>query len=359
VRQGFGESSIEKRGETASSMMVAQARAEIEARYVMAMQRPRDNDNVRVRLLRECQRPAFAKKAFYSVPRGDKPGRISGISNRLEGLSIRFAEAAIRIAGNIWQPTRTVYDDDFKRMLNVAAIDLETNAIYSRDVVIEKTIERRKPKDGAVILGKRTNSAGDTVYILQATEEELLQKESNLVSRTLRTEALRLIGADILEESEQQIIATIRAADAADPDGARKEIADAFASLNILPSDLKAYLGHELDMCSPAQLTDLRAIYAAIREGEFSWAQAMQEKIGVVDETETGKGAKAASRAGSVASSIAARVEKQKAAAAEAKKAEEAKKAGAAPKKGEAEKKEDRPEVKPPANAGDAWEGES
>jgi hypothetical protein len=309
VREGFGETAIERKAETASAMVTAQAQAEIQARYVMAVQHPRDDDNVRVRLLRECKRPNFAKRAFYSLPKGDKPGRITGTANRIEGLSIRFAEAAIRIAGNIWQPTRTIYDDDFKRMVNVAAIDLETNAIYSRDVVVEKTVERSKPRSGAVILGKRTNSAGNEVYIVQATEEEILQKESNLVSRMLRTEALRLIGADTLEECEVAIFATIKAADAADPDGARKEIADAFATINVMPSDLKMYLGHELDQCSPPELTMLRALFAAIREGEVAWAEALREKLGVVVEGDAPKETKT-SAAKSVATRLQERAER-------------------------------------------------
>lgn len=311
VREGFGETSIERRAETASSMVAAAAQAEIQARFIVAMQRPRDEDNVRIRLLKECERPNFARKAFYSVPRKGAPrGRISGIDGRIEGLSIRFAEAAIRIAGNIWQPTRTVYDDDFKRMINVAAVDLETNATYSKDIVVEKTIERSAPREGQVVLGKRKNSAGKDVYILQSSEEELLQKENSLVSRSLRTESLRLIAADTLEECERQIIETIKKADAADPDGARKEIADAFALLNVMPSDLKAYLGHQLDMCSPAQLTELRALYAAIREGEVTWPDALREKTGPIEEPAKGEGKTSAAK--TVASKIAARVERQR-----------------------------------------------
>src|SRR5208337_3723267 len=97
VRTSFGEQSVEKRSETASTAVAAQAQAEIQARFIMAMQRPRDDDNVRVRMLRECARPAFAKRAYYSLPRGDKPGRLTGIPNRIEGLSVRFAEAAVRL----------------------------------------------------------------------------------------------------------------------------------------------------------------------------------------------------------------------------------------------------------------------
>lgn len=289
TKQGFDGASLEKRHETASTAVAAQAQAEITARYLMAMQRPRDDDNVRVRLLKECSRPSFAQRAFFSVQRGNKPGRITGAANRIEGLSVRFAEAAIRHMGNCMVSTRAVYDDAEKRIINVTVVDLETNAVHGKDVVIGKTVERRKLGQGQVALKTRTNSFGDVVFIVEATDDELLQKENALVSKTLRTEGLRLLSADSIEECEQKIIETIRSHDAKDPDSARKALADGFAMLNVMPSDLKAYLGHELAQCSPAQLTDLRGLFAAIREGETTWAEVMAGKAEASGKTEEPK----------------------------------------------------------------------
>lgn len=308
VREGFSGSEIERRNETSSTAIAAQARAEIEAQYVMAMERPRNPDAVRLRLLTDCRRPGFAARAFFSLPKGDKPGRITGIRNRIEGLSVRYAEAAIRHSGNIRQQTKTTYDDDFKRQLTVSAIDLETNAVYSRDLIIEKTVERKTPKDKAVILGKRTNSAGDEVYIVQATEDELLQKESALVSRAFRTLALRLVPADVLEECEQAIVTTIRDEHAKDPDAARKAIVESFSKLGVPPEQLAEYLGHDLGGCAPGEMLDLRGLYGAIRDGEVTWAEAHAERLRARDGVivEQSDGAKASS-AKSVAERIASR----------------------------------------------------
>jgi hypothetical protein len=277
-RQGFGSREVEKRGETAATAMAAQARAEIEAAYVMAMQRPRDDDNVRVRLLRDCKRPGFAARAYYSVPRGDKPGRLTGTPRRIEGLSVRYAEAAIRHSGNILQQSKIIFDSVEARIVTVIVRDLETNAIFSSDIEIEKTIERKKTKDGDVVLGTRTNSAGDLVHIIQAPDAEILVKQSAMVSRTFRTLALRLVPPDTIEECERAIMATVKEADAKDPDAARKAIADTFASVNVLPSDLKEYLGCDLAQASPAQLTELRGLFSAIRDGDVTWADALAEK---------------------------------------------------------------------------------
>ncbi|MEW8152755.1 MAG: hypothetical protein AB2810_21670, partial [Candidatus Thiodiazotropha endolucinida] len=95
----------------------AQAKAMIESRYVMAMHNPRNWDDVRQKLLKECRRPSFAnnKSAFYKKP----------IGNGVEGLGIRFVEVALRCMTNVLVETVTVYDDSDKEILRVMVTDLE------------------------------------------------------------------------------------------------------------------------------------------------------------------------------------------------------------------------------------------
>src|SRR4051812_13196904 len=75
-------------GETASSALAAAAEAQVKAQYLVALNRPRDLDNVRSLLLKECERSTFAAAAIYSKPVGGK---------KVTGPSIRFAESAKRI----------------------------------------------------------------------------------------------------------------------------------------------------------------------------------------------------------------------------------------------------------------------
>ena len=269
-REGFGSREVELRHETAASAVMARAKAETEARFIVALQRPRDADDARMRLLAECKRKGFAERAIFSLPRGNKPGRITGTENRIEGLTIRFAESAIRLWGNLDQTTTTTYEDDRQRQITVAALDLETNSRYAVDLTITKTIERSSPKDRMVI-DERTNSAGGKVYIVACTDDELTQKQNSLVSKTLRTLALRLVPADIIEDCERQIVATKFAAIESDPSASRKAVIDAFAGQNIAPSDLKEYLGHDVGTCTPAQIADLQNLFAAIRDNEVTW----------------------------------------------------------------------------------------
>jgi hypothetical protein len=268
VTQGFGTREIELRAETATAAVAAQAKAAVEARYILAMQRPRDIEDVRVKVLKECKRPGFAESAMYRLPRGGKA---------IEGLSIRFAEAAIRCMTNVMPETSVIYEDQNKRILQIMVTDLEANVTYTSQIVIQKTVERRKA-EGREIVGERVNTGGDVVYIVAATEDELLMKQNALVSKALRTNALRLIPGDILDEAEGMIRKTLRDAAAKDPDAEKRRIIDSFADNGIQASDLAVYIGHSLDRIQPAEMVELRQVYSAIRSGEATWDSIMESK---------------------------------------------------------------------------------
>ena len=239
------------------------AKARIQAAYIMALQRPRSYDQSRIKILEACSRPSFAEKVEYSKPvGGGKP---------IVGPSIRFAELALREWGNISYESQVVYDDEITRRISVAITDLETNTTFSASIQLNKTVERKKT-DGREVVGERINSYGDKVYIVKATEDEIMNKQAAAISKTLRNEGLRLIPQDIIEEAIERARETVKRRDKADPDAARKKLADAFAALRIMPTDLEKYLGHPLGQTSPAELQDLRSIYQTIRDGEAKWS---------------------------------------------------------------------------------------
>lgn len=271
TRQDFGGSAITLAApETASVAVAAQAKAMVEARYIMAMRKPRNWDEVRQDLLKECRRPTFAhnKSAYYRKPIGDG----------VEGLGIRFVEVALRCMKNVLVETNMIYDDASKEIHRVTVTDLESNLTYPLDVRVERTVERRKPADDGSFISMRKNSGGKVVYTVPATEDDLLNKRAAQISKAIRTLGLRIIPGDLQDEAEA-IIKQIRTDEAArDPDAERKRIADAFAEIGVKAADLTDYLGHALDTCSPAELVDLRGIYGAIRDEESSWRSVMDNK---------------------------------------------------------------------------------
>jgi hypothetical protein len=261
-------------GDTAAAAVAAQAKALVEARYVIALRRPRDMDAVRSKIMKECLRPSFAAVARYTKPIGQDKSKWP------TGPSVRFAEAAIRAMGNVTVDAVTTHDDAERRIVHVTVADLEANVPYSLDVPIMKTIERRRTKDGDQILGQRTNSRGEPVFIIAATDDDILNKQAALISKAIRTLALRLVPGDIIDEAMDQIVVTQRSDDAADPDAAKRKLFDAFGALGISPEQIKQYLGSNAAALTPKELTDLRALYAALRDGETSWREVMDGREG-------------------------------------------------------------------------------
>lgn len=266
--------------ETASAAAAAMAVASIQARHAIARKFPRVFDDVRMALLKDCKRPKFAEAARYKKPQGKKKNEETGKyeQNFIEGPSIRFVEAAARLMGNFEVTSRTTYDDQAKRILWVEATDYETNASWGTEITIEKTVERRAYNAGQhgdlakAAIRVRKNSYGDTVYILWATDDEIVTKQAAQVSKASRTLALRLLAADLVEECQEQCVATMRDKAAKDPDASRKELVAKFAAIGVKVADLIEYLGgRSLDEVSPDQHTELRIIGASINQGEATW----------------------------------------------------------------------------------------
>jgi hypothetical protein len=262
------EQAVALRGETAALAQAEQAKAQVQARYLMAMKNPRDWDTVRIKLQKECRRPSAAEVFRYHKP----------IGKGVEGMSIRFAEAAVRCMTNILVESHVVYDDTEKRQIRVSVTDLEGNVTYPIDVMVAKTVERRTLKPGEVALSVRINSQNQPTYTLPATDDDVLNKSNAQVSKAIRTAALRILPGDIQDECETIILETLQQRDAADPDAAKKKILDAFAGLNVMPAEIKVYIGHPVEQLNPKEIQELRALYTAIKEGEATWAAALESK---------------------------------------------------------------------------------
>lgn len=262
--------------ETASSAVATSAAAMVQARYVMAMQRPRNVDDVRIRLLKECKRPTFANVAIYHKP----------VGKGIEGPSIRMAETAARLMGNILSQMPVVYDDREKRIVKVMTTDLESNTTYEKDVTVNKTVERRKTNDGDEVLRTRTGSRGQTLYIIEASDDDILNKENALISKALRTLLLRIVPGDLIDEAMSVAYATRASEDAKDPDAARRRVLDSMANLGVMPRDLEGYLGHDVAKLTPAEVDKLRNLFVAIRDGETTW----NEVVGAVGDPDAKEG---------------------------------------------------------------------
>ena len=298
TREEFGAITRTAKVETAAEVLAAQASALVQARFVKAMQEPRDLDVVRQKLLKDCERPSFAQVALYSKPIGNK---------KVTGLSIAFARAFLRHWGNNATEVTVIYDDPLKRTVRIATLDLESNATFSKDVILEKAVERKSLRAGQTPISSRINSQGERVFLVEATEEDLYTKSSAWEAKVVRQNALALLPGDIQAECEEAIRATLSNAAAKDPEAEKNKIIDAFADLGVRVADLKAYLDVE-DMATltPRDLMDLRAVYQALREGETNWREVMEQR-----ELVRGKSATAPEKPATRAQEVAERLKRR------------------------------------------------
>ncbi len=266
VRTGFDHTTMAH--ETpAMQAMIAKETAGVQARWILAMKRPRSLANVLAVVRQECMRPDFAKVAMYAVPRG---------GGTIRGLSIRFAEMVARAMTNLAVEATTLYDSDEERVIRVSVTDYETNVTWPRDITVKKTVERKQLRTGQRAIRARVNSYGEQVFIVEATDDDVATKEAAAISKAARTNILRVVPGDIQDEAKRIILKTNEDKAATDPQAAKKAMFEEFAKLNVLPNAIAEWLGHPVDQITPPEIVELQMLYRAIREGEMNWAEARE-----------------------------------------------------------------------------------
>ena len=278
ARQDMAGQELEVRGETAIAPLVAQAEAREKVRFLIALKRPRNWDEVRVKLLNAIERPGWAgvpgndKEKNWGAAWYDKP-----IGAGVEGFSIRFAEEAMLCMGNIDVATITLYEDERMRQLQLVVLDLENNNSYPSSISLEKTVIRKKLRKGETSpFLPVINSYGDVNYKMPASQDDMTQKQASEISKAMRTGIMRILPGWIKAECRTRILELRRGAVAKDPDGFRKKLVDGFAVLNVMPSDLEKLLGCTLAKASPDQLADLRDLWKSITNGNQTFADALE-----------------------------------------------------------------------------------
>jgi hypothetical protein len=274
--------------------LAAQETAKIQARVVMALQRPRDLDQVSQDLRKECQRAAFTATARYSIARG---------GTKITGWSVRMAEVAARAMRNLDIGVMPIGEDAQARKLLVYVEDLESNTRETYPVTVSKTIERKAfrdrdtghegPPSGRTVVGQRKNSQGETVYIVEATDDEMRFAERRATQTAKRNLILAAVPGWILDDclpiwqaTEEKRVKGVYQ----DPDGERKNLILQFENIRVTVEQLTEYVGHDLAGCTPDELLRLREVYCGIVDGMTTMheilAQRREERDGaaVVDE---------------------------------------------------------------------------
>ena len=272
--QPFNQPNAIQSAELSAIALAAAAKAEVEAAWKMAIQAPRNEADARQKIIDTCKLPAFAKKAKYRKPVGKKFDEQTNTWRQeyAIGPSIRFAEAALRHWRNVFVQQGTIYDDDTKRVIKIAVRDLEANVTFSKELTLEKSVERRDNR-GREVLGQRLNTDQKTVYRVRATEDELLTKENANASKIIRVNGLRVIPQYIVDEAMAEVDKIVASGIKEDPNKERKDLSDGFYRLGVLPSALEGFFKVPLLQFTVAQLQEAREMLTSIEEGHATWRE--------------------------------------------------------------------------------------
>jgi hypothetical protein len=333
TKSALGDTAITATGETAATVLATRETAQVQARIMQALARPRDFAEVRERFAADCRRMRFALVARYAKPQGwvtdpvtGKPLYVNGERVRafVRGWSIRAVESALQALGSIDVSATTIFADELREIVACRVWDLERNLLHEAQVTVEKTTERRALREGERALASRPNSYGDTVYLLPASEDDVRLKRNRLVSMSLRTLGLRVIPGDLLdeflepvEELRAKAIEAEKTGVLADPRAALKRVLDQFLALGVRAADLAEYLGgRSVETATPDQILELRIVGADVRAGSYSWHDALAGSP--YREAKTEDEAPVDERAAAARAKIQARLEEQHAKRAQA-----------------------------------------
>lgn len=244
------------------------AKATALAKFHVALMARRDFGQVRSVLLREMEQPALAERVEYSVPRA---------GGRITGPSIHLARAVSRAMRNLDEYAEIVSEDDETRTVKVTVTDLEANNSHSLEFTLRKVMERRDLRNGQVAVGTRVTSDGRTVFLVEVSEQELLQAQRAQEARAFRSCILHHCPSWLVDEA-LSVAKSVRGKNV-DPEADVKRVIDDFdIKLRITPENLAEYLGHPAMASTPDELDELRGLFTALMSGEVKWRDVMRER---------------------------------------------------------------------------------
>jgi hypothetical protein len=267
--------------EFSTDMAMTRAMHEVQGAIIVAQRFKRNEDEIYQSLMRSCKRTSFAERAEYKYERGSKKNPDTGEweKNYVQGPSVYLSREMVRLWGNIQVGTEIIRDDDDTRHIRSFAWDVQTNAKRFKEASFRKLIQRKKKvKDQKT--GKMKDAWPPETEWVRPDERDLRELTNKQGAICERNASLELMPDDFVYDARMEARNTILNEAKIDPDAVKKKVLSGFDSINVAAADLEIYLGHAIATCSPAELTDLRQLYAAIAEGNTTWKEIMDAKTG-------------------------------------------------------------------------------
>ena len=232
------EGSLEKT-DTARSV------AEVLGQMSIAKKFPRQMAVVEQKVYNTCKNKAFAKTAFYSVPRA---------GGAITGPSIRLAEAIVYALGNISFGITTNEEEENSTRYTVYAIDLESNTRVERTYVRK---HERKVKD------KKTQQTRIIPIIDPSQQYEIVAADA---TKRLRACLFNIIPKYLLDFAQETCRQTLLREEQTSPEEVEK-IVKAFEEFNITRNQLEVKIEKQLSKVEASDVVLLRGTYNTLKQG--------------------------------------------------------------------------------------------
>lgn len=213
--------------------------AEVQARMIIARANPRDPIRCMDLILRDCTRPSLADSGLYQYSRG---------GSSISGPSIRLAEAIAQRWGNIASGIKEVSRAGGYSECVAYAWDLESGYYDERQFQVRHW---RDTKGGGYAL---------------TDERDIYELIANMGQRRKRAVLLTVIPGDVVEAATEQCESTLKTTADTSPD-ALARIATAFEQYGITKAQIEKRCQCRLEAIRPAQVVQLRKIFASIKDG--------------------------------------------------------------------------------------------
>lgn len=213
--------------------------AEVQARMIIARANPRDALKAMDLILRDCTRPTLAMGALYQYARG---------GSSVTGPSIRLAEAIAQRWGNIASGIKEVARSGGYSECVAYAWDLESGYYDERQFQVRHW---RDTKGGGYAL---------------TDERDIYELIANMGQRRKRAVMLTVIPGDVVEAAVEQCESTLTTSADTSPE-ALARIAAAFEQFGVSRTQIEKRCQCRLEAIRPAQVVQLRKIYASLKDG--------------------------------------------------------------------------------------------
>lgn len=214
--------------------------AEVKARVVMARQFPRNQGQAYMNAMQSCKRKGLADVAIFRFPRG---------GGQVEGPSIRLAEELARCWGNIEYGIRELSRSEGKSEMQAFAWDMETNTLSTQNFTVSHIRDKRG--GGAKLTDER----------------DIYEITANMGARRLRARILAVLPPELVDDAVAACMETRTSNIKQNLQDNLRKMMQAMSGLGVTGEMLTGYLGHDVMQSTPDEVSDLRGVYEAIKNG--------------------------------------------------------------------------------------------